>query len=83
MANYAFFRPTRFTEQSGYGFDEFVNSSNAYDIGNDTYCKTDTDGKYTNRAFGSGLVFVPNSQASPYKRHIDFSSYSISEYLPQ
>lgn len=83
MANYAFFRPTRFTEQSGYGFDEFVNSSNAYDIGNDTYCKTDTDGKYTNRAFGSGLVFVPNSQTAPYKRHIDFSSYSISESLPQ
>lgn len=83
MANYAFFRPTSFTQTSN--FDQFQNSRNAYDIGNDTYCKTDTDGSCTNNAHGSGLTFVPYSQSGPYTRHLSdyFGQYTISETLPQ
>lgn len=83
MANYAFFRPTSFTQTKN--FDQFNNPSNAYDIGNDTYCKTDTDGSYTNNAHGSGLTFVPYSQSGPYTRHLSdyFGQYTISETLPQ
>ena len=83
MANYAFFRPTGFTQYNN--FDEFKNPQNAYDIGNDTYCNTDTDGSYTNKAHGTGLTFVPYSQSAPYTRHLSdyFSQYNISESLPQ
>ena len=83
MANYAFFRPTSFTQYKN--FDEFVNSRNAYDIDNDTYCKTDTDGSRNNIAHGTGLTFVPYSKTGPYTRHLSdyFSQYNISESLPQ
>ena len=83
MANYAFFRPTSFSQTKN--FDDFINPQYAYDVGNDTYCKTDTDRSYTNSAHATGLTFVPYSQCAPYVRHAkdEYSKYTISESLPQ
>ena len=80
MANYAFFRPTSFSQTKN--FDEFKNPERAYDVGNDTYCKTDTDRSYTNSAHATGLTFVPYSQCAPYIRHAkDEYSKFILDYI--
>lgn len=81
MANYAYFRPTSFSQTET--MDEFVDPSNCYDLNDGSYTKLDIDADYTGQAHGSGLVFVPNSQASLYNGYIsENTQYNIAETLP-